>query len=127
MPQPYRFAPQQGFIVNPMQSQHQPQVRMPSTIQQMFGARPSSYNPQSNVFHLLPRNQPSQSFVPKLMSGVQHFNLKPLPLISGPRGHVWRIQGNHPQNNYFKIRQMNRNVCYDNNYYPDYNYEPDFI
>lgn len=125
MPQPFRFAPQQGFRGNPMQSQHQPQVRMPSRTQQMFGARPPSYNPQSNVFRLPPRNQSSQSFVPKPMSGVQHFHPKPLPPTGGLRGHDWRTHGNPPPTNYFKSREMNMNVCYDNNYYPDYDYEPD--
>ncbi|CAH0404793.1 unnamed protein product [Chilo suppressalis] len=122
-PQPFRFAPQQGFRPNPSQNQHQPQVRMPSRTQQMFSARPANYNPQSNVFRLPQRNQPS-TFVPRPMSGVQHFNPKPLPPTTGLRGHDWRTQGNPPPTNYFKTREMNMNECYDGNYYCDYNYDP---
>lgn len=125
MPHPSRFAPQQGFGINPMHSQYQPQVRMPSRTQQMFSARPPSYNPQSNLFRLPPRNQPSQALVPKEMSGVQKFYPRPLPPAGGAR-HDWRIHGNPPPSNYFKTREMNMNVCYDNNYYPDYDYEPDY-
>jgi hypothetical protein len=128
-PQPFRFAPQgqQGFRVNP--TQHQPQVRMPTRTQQMFGARPPNYNPQSHLFRIQPRNQPSQSFTPRPMSGVQHFNPRVLPPTGGPRGHDWRVHGNPPPTNYFKSREMNFNECYDNNnYYTDYNYnyDPDY-
>lgn len=136
-PNPQRFMPmpaqppmhmQPRFNFSPQQQQQQqqpgfrgnlynPQFRMPSRTQQMFGARPPNYNPQSNVFRLK-QNQPFNTS-PKPMSGVQHYVTKQLP----PSGHDWRRHGNPPPNNYFKSREMNLNECYDE---PDYYYQPDY-
>lgn len=125
-----RFTPQppaQRYV----QPQSQPfkfnnnfQQRMPSRTQQMFGAPPPRYNPQSNNFRLPPRNQPQLSN-PRPMSGVQHFIPKALPPTLS--GHDWRRFGNPPPNNYFKSREINLNECayYDDSYYQDY-YDTDY-
>lgn len=131
-PQPFRFAPQphQGFRANPMQGHHQPQQRAgPSRTQQMFGARPPNYNPNSNMFRLPPRNPPGHSFMPKPMSGIQHFTPKALPPTAGGlRGHDWRVHGNPPPTNYFKSREMNMNECYDaSSYYGDCYNDSDYM
>lgn len=107
-PQPFRF--------NPMQTQ--PQNRMPTRTQQMFGARPPNYNPQSNVFRLPPRNNHPNSSTPRPMSGVQAYTPRILP------------QANQ---SFYRPREMHMNECspytgdlyYDNNYYvqPEYYYD----
>lgn len=128
VPQPFRFAPPPHQAFRPNHAQiHQPQVRMPTRTQQMLGARPPNYNPQSNVFRLPPRNQYGHynSQHSKPMSGVSNFVPKVLPSSGGLRGHDWRIHGNPPPTNYFKTREVNMNECYDMNYYPDYDYQPD--
>lgn len=131
-PQPFRFAPQpfkfasqtqpphQGFR-NPVQAHHQPQARPgPSRTQQMFGAKPPNYNPNSNVFRLPPRNNP-QSHAPQPMSGVQRYVPRTLPHSQMMTGHDWTKSGNPPPTNYFKSREMNMNECYDtSSYYNDY-------
>lgn len=126
-PQPPRFAPQaQGYKYNNGPNQWQ-QGRMPTRTQQVFGARPPNYNPQSNVFRLQPRNHP-HNFGPKPMSGVQHYTAKPLP-PAGFSGHDWRNHGNPPPSNYFKTREMNLNestTYYDDSYYPDGYYEHEY-
>lgn len=94
--------------------QQQP-MRMPTNTQQMFGARPPNYNPNSNMFRLPNNNQP------KPMSGVSHYVAKPQP----PQAWDWTKRGNPPPSNYFKSRDVNLNECYDNDdsyYYPDFDY-----
>lgn len=115
-PQPFRFNP--NFV-----NQHS-QNRMPNRTQQIFRAVPQTYNAQSNMFRLPPRNNPAQNQNqgPKPMSGVQPFT--PRPMLSG---HNWQNSGNPPPTNYFKHREMNMNECasYDSSYYPtEYCYEP---
>lgn len=106
-PQPFRF--------NPVQTQ--PQNRMPTRTQQMFGARPPNYNPQSNVFRLPPRNNPQDNSTPRPMSGVQAYIPRTLP------------QANQP---FYRPREMHMNECspytsesYFDNYYmqPEYYYD----
>lgn len=90
------------------------QFRGPTRIQQMFGAPPPNYRPQSNVFKLGPRNVPAG---PQPMSGVSHYVTKPFP---APRPtHDWSRSGNPPPTNYFKTRETNFNELYDQPSYCD--------
>lgn len=135
-PKPFTFpakypgmpAPPPRFNNNPQHKQQfqsyapPPHMRMhmPTRTQQMFGARPPNYNPQSNVFKLAPRPNFNNN-APKPMSGVSHFTPRVLP----PTGHDWARQGNPPPSNYFKTRDVNVNECtpyddYSNFYYSDY-------
>lgn len=127
---PMRFpsvqVPQPRFAANPMkpifnmQYNQQPRPGMPTRTQQMFSAPPPNYNPRSNVFKLPPRNNNFS----RPMSGVSHYTPRVLP----PTAHDWSKQGNPPQSNYFKTRDVNVNECttyddYSNYYYPEYEVE----
>lgn len=104
----------------------QPQQRMATNTQRMFGTPPPNYSPHSNVFRLPPRSNPPQG--PQPMSGVQRFIPKPLPPTNRPSVNDWTKFGNPPPTNYFKTREMNVNECatYDDSYYNYYYYEPEY-
>lgn len=114
MPHPLQRQPQmwrQGFN-QPQQFQQQG----PSRTQQIFGARPSNYNPQNNSSGNNQFKGPNTNDTPKPMSGVSHFVPRPMPF----RGNDWFRQGNPPPSNYFRTREMNFNECFE---YP-YMFEP---
>lgn len=114
---PPRFNTHAGFQTPQFAPQNQ--TRMPTRTQQMFGARPPNYNPQSNVFRLPPRPA-FNNHVPKPMSGVSHFAPRVLP----PTTHDWSRHGNPPPTNYFKTRDVNVNECTPYDDY--YNYPGDY-
>lgn len=93
----------------------------PSRTQQMFGARPPSYNLQGNAFRPPTRIPLQQAYgaapsPPRPMSGVSHFVPKNLPPSGFNPGHDWRKFGNPPPSNYFKTREMNMNECFEPTY-----------
>lgn len=137
-PRPFTFTPpfnQPGPLKpfyqpqppRPMQA-WRPQVpfnRGPTRTQQMFGAAPPNYRPQSNVFRL-PQQRPSYTPPnngPKPMSGVSYYVSKPMP--RPPTVHDWSKHGNPPPSNYFKTREMNMNEvdCFDYYECPDFTYD----
>lgn len=98
--QPLRPVPAYRF---PMQ-----QMREPTRTQQMFGAPPPNYRPQSNVFKSAPQNTLTG---PQPMSGVSHYVAKQHP---GPRQlHDWSKFGNPQPSNYFKTREAHFNELYE--------------
>lgn len=98
---------------------------MPTRTQQMFGARPPNYNPQSGAFRMPPRphfNSNPNTHAPRPMSGVSHFTPRVLP----PSGHDWTKHGNPPPTNYFKTRDVNVNECISYDDYCNYQYDDSY-